>query len=313
MKYFIHEKAIVETNKIGKGTRIWAFAHILPGAVIGDDCNICDHVFIENKVTIGDRATIKCGVQVWDGVTISDDVFVGPNVTFTNNPFPRSRQWLKNDFKTMVSKGASIGANATILPGTTIGRNAMVGAGSVVTSDVPANSIVVGNPARVTGYVGNSNKERLGRVGLLKDKRFALVKRLSVRKARIYEIPQVEDSRGLLTYGEYPNQIPFLPRRFFVISNVPNREVRGEHAHKELQQFLVCVRGNCSVMLDDGRNRDEILLNTPRLGLYIPAFTWATIYKYSEDAVLFVLASDKYESKDYIRDYNEFIKKAKNV
>src|SRR3954463_180374 len=134
--YFVHPQGICESTRIGAGTRIWAFAHVLPGAVVGKDCNLCDHTFIENDVVIGDRVTIKCGVQVWDGVRLEDDVMVGPNATFTNDLFPRS----KHSFKlqpTIVRRGASIGANATILCGITIGEGAMVGAGTVVTADVP--------------------------------------------------------------------------------------------------------------------------------------------------------------------------------
>lgn len=145
----IHEHALVETKAIGSRTRIWAFVHVLEGATIGADCNICDHVFIENNVYVGDRVTVKCGVQLWDGVRLADDVFVGPNATFTNDRMPRSRN---QDFvaaRTDVRKGASIGANATILPGLIIGEGAMIAAGSVVTRDVPANALVVGNPARI--------------------------------------------------------------------------------------------------------------------------------------------------------------------
>lgn len=148
MTFFRHEQALVETQRIGDGTRVWAFAHILPKATIGSDCNICDHVFIENDVVIGDRVTVKCGVQIWDGMRIEDDVFIGPNATFTNDRFPRSRQ----PFSLLgitVKRGATIGANATILPGITIGEKAMVGAGAVVTKDVPPHVLVVGNPARV--------------------------------------------------------------------------------------------------------------------------------------------------------------------
>jgi UDP-2-acetamido-3-amino-2,3-dideoxy-glucuronate N-acetyltransferase len=149
LNYFIHKLACVETKNIGSGTRIWAFAHILPGAVIGRDVNICDHTFIENDVIVGNRVTIKCGVYIWDGVRLEDDVFVGPNAAFTNDRFPRSRQYLDKFPETIIKQGASIGANATILPGITVGRNAMIGAGAVVTHDVPDNSIMVGNPARI--------------------------------------------------------------------------------------------------------------------------------------------------------------------
>ena len=146
---FIHPSSDVQSKQIGEGTRVWQYVVILPGAVIGRDGNICSHCFIENKVIVGDRVTVKCGVQLWDGITLEDDVFVGPNATFTNDLEPRSRNDAAKLLPTLVKKGASIGANATILPGLTIGEGAMVGAGAVVTKDVPPRTLVVGNPARV--------------------------------------------------------------------------------------------------------------------------------------------------------------------
>jgi UDP-2-acetamido-3-amino-2,3-dideoxy-glucuronate N-acetyltransferase len=146
---FIHPSSDVQSTQIGEGTRVWQYVVILPGAVIGRDGNICSHCFIENKVIVGDRVTVKCGVQLWDGVTLEDDVCVGPNVTFTNDRHPRSGNTNYKMEVTMVRKGASIGANATILPGVTIGAGATVGAGSVVTKDVPTGVTVVGNPARI--------------------------------------------------------------------------------------------------------------------------------------------------------------------
>src|SRR5512140_788461 len=124
--WFAHPNSLCESKAIGAGTRIWAFVHVLPAAVIGRDCNICDHVFIENDVVVGDRVTIKCGIQLWDGLRVEDDVFLGPNVTFTNDRYPRSRQHLDRYPETIVKRGASIGANATILPGLVIGTAAMI-------------------------------------------------------------------------------------------------------------------------------------------------------------------------------------------
>jgi acetyltransferase-like isoleucine patch superfamily enzyme len=300
-QHYQHPQALVETKTIGKGTRVWAFAHILPGAVIGSECNICDHVFIENKVTIGDRVTIKCGVQLWDGVTLEDDVFVGPNATFTNDPFPRSHQYPAEFPTTLVRKGASIGANATILPGLAIGQNAMVGAGAVVTRDVPPNAIVVGNPARITGYVDTplQPSTSLGSEGVAPD--------LRVKAARLIRLPLIEDLRGKLSFGEIDQHLPFTPKRYFLVFDVPSQEVRGEHAHKTLHQFLVCVKGSVSVALDDGQSRDEIKLDSSNLGLHIPPMVWGIQYKYSSDAVLLVLTSDVYRADDYIRDYDEFL------
>ena len=147
---FVHEMALVDKDvTIGPGTRVWGFTHLLSGARIGADCNICEQVFIEGDVVVGDRVTVKCGVQLWDGLRLENDVFIGPNVTFTNDPFPRSKHYPNLFPQTRIKAGASIGGGAVILPGLTIGEKAMVGAGSVVTRSVPAGAVVVGNPARV--------------------------------------------------------------------------------------------------------------------------------------------------------------------
>jgi len=149
----IHPTSDIQSKQIGTDTTIWQFVIILPSAVIGDNCNINCHVFIENDVSIGNNVTIKPGVQIWDGITIEDHVFIGPNVTFVNDRFPRSKQYPEKFLRTIVKRGASIGANATILGGIAIGAFSMIGAGSVVTRDVPDHALVVGNPGKVTGYV----------------------------------------------------------------------------------------------------------------------------------------------------------------
>lgn len=144
----IHSTADVQSKNIGENTFIWQFAIILEGAVIGKNCNINCHTFIENDVKIGDNVTIKSGVYLWDGITIEDDVFIGPNATFVNDIYPRSKQYPESFQKTVIKKGASIGANVTIMGGVTIGENAMIGAGSVVLKNIPPNTTWVGNPAR---------------------------------------------------------------------------------------------------------------------------------------------------------------------
>ena len=149
----IHPSADVQSGSIGEQTRIWQFVVVLPGAKIGSDVNICAHCFIENDVIIGDRVTIKAGVSLWDGVRIGDDVFIGPNVTFTNDKFPRSKVYPEKFLETWVESNATIGGGAVLLPGITIGKSAMVGAGAVVTKSVPPYAIVVGSPARIMSYV----------------------------------------------------------------------------------------------------------------------------------------------------------------
>lgn len=158
-KFFAHPHAIVESNHIGDKTRIWAFTHILPGAKIGANCNINDHTFIENDVVIGNNVTVKSGVYIWDGVTISDNVFIGPNVTFTNDLRPRSKQYPDVFLTTVLEEWSSVGANATIIAGNTIGKYAMVGAGSVVTCNIPNNTLWFGNPAKFKGYICNCGEK----------------------------------------------------------------------------------------------------------------------------------------------------------
>ncbi|MCU0421888.1 MAG: N-acetyltransferase [Bacteroidia bacterium] len=157
-KPFIHEKALVETDHIGDDTRVWAFVHILKGAKIGSNCNICDHCYIEYDVEVGNNVTIKCGIYLWEGVRLEDDVFLGPNVVFTNNPRPRSKQYIEH-LKTYVHQGASIGANSTLLAGIHVGKYAMVGMASVVTRDVKDYALVYGNPARQHGWVDEAGNK----------------------------------------------------------------------------------------------------------------------------------------------------------
>ena len=302
---FIHPMSDVKSEHIGNRTRIWQFCVVLGGAVIGEDCNICAQCLIENDVIIGNRVTVKSGVQLWDGLRIGNDVFIGPNASFTNDRFPRSRQKPEKFLETTIHNSASIGAGAVILPGITIGSKAMVAAGAVVTRSVPPNAVVVGNPAKIVGYVDAghftsttefSHKNNVG------------ISDTNVTGVTLHRFPRVTDIRGSLTAGEFERTVPFPVKRYFMVFDVPSIETRGEHAHRECHQFLICVCGSCAVVADDGTNRQEFLLNGPDVGIHLPPMVWGIQYKYSRDAILMVFASHYYDSGDYIRDYSEFLR-----
>jgi UDP-2-acetamido-3-amino-2,3-dideoxy-glucuronate N-acetyltransferase len=311
----IHELSDVQSNRLGKGTRIWQYCVVLPGAIIGDDCNICSHCFIENDVVIGDRVTTKCGVQIWDGTRIGSDVFIGPNVTFSNDRWPRLKKYPSEFQNTIIENGASIGANATILPGITIGEGAMVGAGSVVTRSIPRHAVVVGNPARIIRYTQSLSESDQAALSVIEsipsDKRPAVLA-TPVDGVSIHYQPIVRDMRGDLSVGEFLKDIPFTPKRYFFVFDVPSKETRGEHAHRTCHQFLICVRGSCAVVVDDGTQRMEISLDTLTKGVHLPPMVWGIQYKYSADAVFLVFASHYYDPADYIRNYADFIRERNN-
>lgn len=304
----IHRLADVQSCEIGARTRIWQFVVVLSGARIGSDCNVCSHCFIENDVVIGDRVTIKNNVQLWDGLRVGDDVFIGPGVSFSNDRFPRSRQVPERFLITTIEEGASIGAGAVVLPGLVIGRNAMVGAGAVVVRSVPENAVVVGNPAKIVGYVDADRPQVVHAMSTSQD---AGVTVTAVAGVTLHRLPRIADMRGSLVVGEFEREIPFHVKRYFITFEVPSREVRGEHAHHHCQEFLICIRGQCSVLTDDGVNRAEFLLDDPQQGVYLPAMVWRTHYKYSSDAMLLVFASEYYDGADYIRSYSDFCRLAK--
>lgn len=308
----IHPLSDVQTKNVGIETRIWQFCVVFAGAKIGEHCNICAHVLIEDDVVIGDYVTIKSGVQLWDGIRIEDNVFIGPNVTFTNDLYPRSKTTPSKILQTTVKAGASIGANATILPGVTIGEGAMVGAGAVVTRSVPTNAIVVGNPSRIIGYTNTSQVESVKSILPHNDRKPPYSDSTAVSGVSVHHLPLILDMRGSLTVGEFGQHIPFIPKRYFMVFDVPSKETRGEHAHRTCHQFLVCLKGSCSVLADDGKNRMEVLLDSPDKGVYLPPMVWGVEYKYTKDAMLLVFASDHYDADDYIRDYSEFIQLVKS-
>ena len=196
--------------------------------------------------------------------------------------------------------------------GVTIGQGAWVRAGAVVLRSVPANAIVEGNPAQVVGYLNGAHTERrpdprhVDIHGLGNLARPAQVD-LEVGDSTLYLMRRITDARGALTVGEVPTEVPFAPARYFVVFDVPSLELRGEHAHKQCQQFLICLHGSCRVLLDDGVQRCEVTLDRPDMGVFMPEMIWGTQYRYSSDAVLLVFASRTYEVNDYLRTYDEFL------
>jgi len=301
---FIHPLSDVQSHHIGEETRIWQFSVVLPSARIGARCNLCSNVFVENDVVVGDDVTIKNGVQLWDGLRIGDGVFIGPNVTFTNDRYPRSRQYPEKFAITSIHPGASIGANATILPGITIGRSAMIAAGAVVTRDVPPYAIVKGNPARISGYAHEKHQPEPAVKGIR-------LPGQQMKGVAFVNLTKASDLRGDLLAVELAQHVPFSVRRMFYIMNVPSYHVRGEHAHKECHQLLVCLQGAVTVSADNGSERQEWVLDRPEMGLHILPMTWATQYRYTDDAVLAVFASHSYDPTDYIRNYEEYLHLAK--
>ena len=311
LDFFVHEKAICETRQVGQGTRIWAFAHVLPGASIGANCNVCAHVFIENDVRVGNNVTVKSGVQLWDGIEIEDDVFIGPNATFTNDRFPRSKRYPEKYAKTLVERGATIGANATLLPGIKIGADAMVGAGAVVTKDVPPCAVVAGNPAQIINYTLPESADRdRASVFSASDRMEAGAHlhevRLGVGDCALLRLPSFEDIRGRLTAIEHDTEFPFITKRSFLVYSVPSNRVRGEHAHRNCKQILIAIHGSISVFLDDTVNQAHVRLDGPSIGLYVPEKIWAMQHRFSSDGLLLVYASHAYDADDYIRSYKEY-------
>jgi acetyltransferase-like isoleucine patch superfamily enzyme len=299
---FIHRQALCESDHIGENTRILAFAHVLADARIGTGCEVGGGAFVDRDSSIGDRVKIGSGARLSSGVKLCDDVVVGTNATFSSEPHQRGAYLDGAQPPTVVNAGASIGANATIWTGVEIGRGASVSAGAVVTRSVPPNAIVVGNPAYIVGY----SETRAADTSVLPSLPAAVD--LGVRGVRLERFAEYSDLRGSLTAGDLPDDaVPFSPRRWFLVYDVPNQEVRGEHAHRVCHQFLVCVSGSMTVAVDDGTRRTEVTLDSPTLGLYIPPLVWASQFHYGPDSVLLVLASHPYDAGDYIRDYELFL------
>ncbi len=280
-----------------------ASSRVQGDAAIGSNVCIGRNVTISEEVVIGDNVEIADGVFLDNGVTIDASVYIGANATFTTKNEPRSGIAAKVQ-PILIRSGATIGANATITGGVTIGKNANVGPGAVVRRSVPVNAIVEGNPAVIVGYV-HSERRRANDHPVAEPA--TTWKDGNVDGVSVYRLPKIHDLRGTLSVGEFGDSVPFDVKRYFLVFDVPNAEVRGEHAHRECHQFLICLRGEVSIVVDDGTARDEYTLADPATGLHIPPMVWGIQYRHTRDAMLLVFASHTYDPADYIRDYDEFV------
>lgn len=281
MSTFIDPTARHEGASLGAGSRVLAYAYVGPGVVLEED------------------VTVQSGAQLLGDVRTERGVTVGPGAVVGAEPYPTETPGI------VIRRFAAIGANATVLPGAAVGRRAVVEPGAVVAEGVPANAIVRGNPATIVAYV-QAGRDPVAEEVVSAPVAGAGVAETRVRGVSLHRLTYARDLRGSLTAAEFSG-LPFAPQRLFTVYDVPSESVRGAHAHRECAQFLVCLTGGVSCLVDDGSVREEVRLESPSVGLHIPPMIWGTQWRYSRDAMLLVLASHPYDPDDYIRDYEEFL------
>ncbi|NYE64102.1 serine acetyltransferase [Duganella sp. 1224] len=276
-------------------------ARLHAGASVAASAALGDFVVAYAGAEVGEGCRVRGYTQLWPGVRLEAGAELGPNVTLEA---PANGQ----PANIVIGADARVGAGALICQGVRLGQGAVVAAGAVVAQNVPPYAIVSGAPARITDYVQNAS----GAPALDWHQRATFPEQpsvvpLGVGGVTLHRFKFLQDPRGDLSVGEFEKEIPFLPKRYFLVLNVPSDKTRGEHAHRECHQFLICVKGSCAVVVDDLEQRCEVQLDSPDVGVYLPPMTWGIQYKYSSDAVLLVFASHYYEAGDYIRDYDAFV------
>lgn len=254
---------------------------------------------VSELAQVGAGCTIASGAVIPAGVELGNRVQIGPNAVFVA-PEDGTKQ-----VPAQALEGVRIGANAVIHADVVLAAGSVIRPGTVVTRSVPPGAIVEGYPATIVGYV-DTEPSSPAALPPSHGAKLPPIERTPVKGVTVHHFPVIPDLRGNLTVGEFKREIPFTPLRYFMVFGVPSREIRGEHAHRACHQFLICVRGSCAVVADDGERRVEVVLDAPHRGLYLPPMTWGIQYKYSADALLLVFASHHYEAADYIRDYNVF-------
>lgn len=292
MSFDKHVAACIdESSQVGAGCRIGPYAVIEARAVVGENSTVEAHVVISTGVRTGSGARLQVGCQIGPGAQIGHNVSIGALASLASS----------QDQPIGIGDGATIESHATVRAGVVIGHSAIVEAGAVVTRNVPALAVVSGNPAKIVRYVTTVRPPQI-----LRELTASSSTQTTVRGVTVHQLPLIEDLRGTLSFGEEARHVPFPIRRYFLTFDVDSEEVRGEHAHRSLEQFLICIHGRCHLMTDDGRHREEFILDRPNIALYLPPMIWGVQYRFSPGAVLLVFCSDYYDPDDYIRDYQEF-------
>lgn len=274
-------------------------AFVSPGAQVGPGCTIGAAAVIGDGVVLGRNVHVGAGCVLQGPCRVGDDGVIGAGALLSG---------AGGDPGLVIEAGVHIGVGAILPCALNVARGARIEAGTLILRAVPPHAIVAGNPAQIIGYVENAAAPRTSPADARAAPSPDVGKRpTGVLGVTLHRLPKVLDLRGNLSVGEFERNLPFAPKRYFLVFGVPNAEIRGEHAHRTCKQFLVCVHGSCAVVVDDGAHREEQVLDDPSLGLYLPALTWGIQYKYSHDAVLLVFASEYYDTAEYIRDYSEFL------
>jgi len=267
----IHPTALCSPDQVGEDTDVGAYCVIEHNAIIGWSTSISHNVTIAANTRVGDLVRVGAGARIGSGCSIGNKVTIGANA--------------------VINDGIILQIGSCVLPNTR------------VMMSVPPYAIVGGSEASITGYVDADP----GVLPTIKQESAEYSQESRVRGVRYYQIRQFPDLRGDLSVGEFETDLPFLPKRYFLVYNVVSENIRGEHAHKKCHQFLTCAHGACSVIADDGANRQEFILDRPTIGVHLPPMVWGIQYKFARDAVLLVFASEHYDTNDYIRSYNEFL------
>ncbi len=269
-----------------------------PTARIGPNCHLQGNIAIEANVVL------KGGITLIGDIVIGRNSILEPGVCIAS-PKPGQPQASP---VVRIGHQVHVGAGTVLLSGVSIGHHAWIEPGTVVLRNIPPHAVVSGNPAAISGYMDDPAYQ-----GRMAANAVSLSDNPGVRSClaegvTVHQFARIRDLRGDLSVGEFERNLPFLPKRYFIVYDVPSTETRGEHAHKKCHQFLICVAGSVSVVVDDGIRREEVLLDNPNTGLFIPAGIWGIQYKYSANGTLLVFASEYYDASDYIRNYEEFLK-----